>query len=67
MDIVERLRNPVPNDSFEREAADEIEQLRAENARLRELLQEIYDWTEHKHTIWARATAEALATKETTK
>lgn len=34
--------------------------LEAENAELRELVREMYDWTHYKHTRWARRAAKAL-------
>ena len=34
--------------------------LASENAELRSLLSEIYDWTAYKHTRWARRSAKAL-------
>ena len=34
--------------------------LLAENERMRELLKEIYDWTNYKNTKWAKKVAEAL-------
>jgi hypothetical protein len=34
--------------------------LEAENAELRELVREMYEWTHHKHTRWARRAAKVL-------
>ena len=41
-------------------AACENAELKAERDRLRELLQEIYDWTAYKNTEWAKKTRAAL-------
>jgi len=43
-----------------KDAVEYVEQLEQENEQLRELLQEMYDWTKYKNTTWAKKTYAAL-------